>query len=133
VWRFHTVPLPGEFGNDTWEGASWKDRGGVNAWSAMSTDEKLSLVCVPLTSPAPDFYGGDDRKGANLFGDSLVALDCATGRRKWHFQTIHHDLWDWDLPAQPVLVDLRPRRKAHTGRGSGNQDRICIRVRSPKR
>jgi len=106
VWRFHTVPRPGEFGNDTWEGESWKDRGGVNAWSAMSVDQENDMVFVPLTSPATDFYGGD-RKGANLFSDSVVALDCRTGSRVWHFQTIHHDLWDWDLPAQPVLVKVR--------------------------
>ncbi len=106
VWRFHTVPREGEFGNDTWQGESWKDRGGVNAWSTMSVDEDNGMVFVPLTSPATDFYGGD-RKGANLFSDSVVALDCRTGNRVWHFQTIHHDLWDWDLPAQPVLVTVR--------------------------
>ena len=104
-WRFHTVPRPGEFGHETWKDDSWKDRGGVNSWSAMSVDQKNGLVFVPLTSPAYDLYGGD-RKGENLFGDSLVALDCQTGHREWHFQTIHHDLWDWDLPAQPVLVNV---------------------------
>ena len=71
----------------------------------MRVDQKNGLVFVPLTSPAYDFYGGD-RKGENLFGDSLVALDCQTGKRQWHFQTIHHNLWDWDLPAQPVLVNV---------------------------
>jgi quinoprotein glucose dehydrogenase len=105
-WRFHTVPRPGEFGHDTWEGESWKDRGGVNAWSAMSVDGENNLVFVPLTSASNDFYGGD-RKGANLFSDSLVALDCKTGERKWHFQTVHHDLWDYDLPAQPVLATVK--------------------------
>lgn len=106
VWRFHVVPRPGEFGHDTWEGDSWKDRGGVNAWSMLSVDQERGIVFVPLTSPSPDYYGGD-RKGANLFGDCLVALEAATGKRLWHFQTIHHDLWDWDLPAQPVLVTVR--------------------------
>ena len=105
-WRFHSVPRPGEVGHDTWEGDSWKDRGGVNAWSVLSVDEERGTVFIPFTSPAVDFYGGD-RKGANLFGDSIVALDCETGRRKWHYQTIHHDLWDWDLPAQPSLVTVR--------------------------
>lgn len=105
-WRFHTVPRPGEFGHDTWEGDSWRKRGGANAWSLMSVDEKRRLVFVPLTSPAYDFYGGD-RKGANLFGNSVVALNCETGERAWHFQTIHHDLWDWDLPAQPALVSVQ--------------------------
>ena len=110
VWRFHTVPRPGEFGNDTWEGESWKERGGVNAWSMLSVDHERGIVFVPLTSPAYDYYGGD-RKGANLFGDCIVALDAATGKRLWHFQTIHHDLWDWDLPAQPILVTVRRNGK----------------------
>lgn len=106
LWRFHVVPRPGEFGHDTWEPGSTERRGGVNSWSVMSVDERRRMVFLPLTSPAYDFYGGD-RKGANLFGDSVVALDCRTGRRIWHFQTIHHDLWDWDLPAQPALVTVR--------------------------
>ncbi len=106
VWRFHTVPRKGEFGNDTWEGDSWKNRGGVNAWSIMSLDRERGLLFVPLTSPAYDYYGGD-RKGQNLFGDCVLALDAATGKRIWHFQTIHHNLWDWDLPAQPNLVTIR--------------------------
>jgi len=110
LWRFHSVPHPGEFGNDTWEGGSWKDRGGTNAWSIMSVDEENGLVFVPLTSPSYDMYGGD-RKGANLFGNSVVALDCRTGERKWHFQTVHHDLWDYDLPAQPVLVTVQRQGK----------------------
>ncbi|MCS7027097.1 MAG: pyrroloquinoline quinone-dependent dehydrogenase [Bryobacteraceae bacterium] len=106
AWRFHTVPRPGEFGNDTWEGESWKGRGGVNAWSILSVDLQRGIVFLPLTSPSTDFYGGD-RKGANLFGDSLVALDAMTGKRLWHFQTVHHNLWDYDLPAQPVLVEVQ--------------------------
>ena len=106
VWRFHSIPRPGEFGHDTWEGDSWKDRSGVNAWSNLSVDEERQMVFVPLTSPGTDFYGGD-RKGDNLFSDSIVALDCRTGKRVWHFQTIHHDLWDWDLPSQPSLVTVR--------------------------
>ena len=105
AWRFHTVPRPGEYGHTTWEGDSWRERGGTNAWSTMSVDEERGMVFVPLTSPSIDFYGGD-RKGANLFSDSVVALDCGTGKRRWHFQTIHHDLWDWDLPTQPNLVTV---------------------------
>ena len=110
LWRFHTVPRPGEFGNDTWQGDAWKDRGGTNAWSVMSVDEKNGLIFVPLTSPSYDIYGGD-RKGANLFGNSVVALDCRTGKRRWHFQTVHHDVWDYDLPAQPVLVTVQRQGK----------------------
>jgi quinoprotein glucose dehydrogenase len=103
VWRFHVVPHRGEFGNDTWPADGWQERGGINAWAPLSVDTKRGIVFVPLTSPATDFYGGD-RVGANLFGDSLVALDAATGKRLWHFQTVHHNLWDYDLPAQPALV-----------------------------
>jgi quinoprotein glucose dehydrogenase len=105
AWRFHTVPWKGEFGNDTWEGDSWVDRGGTNAWSIMSVDVERGLVFLPLTSPSTDRYGGD-RKGANLFGDSVVALEAATGKRVWHFQTVHHNLWDYDLPAQPNLINV---------------------------
>ncbi len=105
VWTFKTVPPPGEEGHDTWEGDSWRDRTGANVWSVMSVDEARGLVYLPVGSPAYDFYGGD-RKGANLFGNSLVALDAATGRRVWHFQAVHHDLWDYDLPAQPVLLSV---------------------------
>ena len=104
-WRFHTVPRPGEFGHETWGGDSWKQRGGANLWTMASVDEELELAYVPLGSPSYDYYGGD-RPGANLFGNSLVALDCRTGSRRWHFQTIHHDLWDWDLPSQPSLVEI---------------------------
>lgn len=105
VWRFETIPGPGEVGHDTWEGESWRDRTGVNVWSIMSVDPERGLVFLPTGSPAYDFYGGD-RRGQNLFANSLVALDAATGRRVWHFQLVHHDVWDYDLPAQPVLVDL---------------------------
>jgi quinoprotein glucose dehydrogenase len=97
------VPRPGEFGHETWEKDSWIDRGGTNVWSMMSLDEERGIIYLPLTSPSPDRYGGE-RKGQNLFGDSLVALDARTGRRLWHYQIIHHNLWDWDLPAQPNLI-----------------------------
>jgi quinoprotein glucose dehydrogenase len=106
VWTFHTVPRPGEFGHETWEGDSWKGRSGANVWSMMSVDEKRGMVFLPVGSPTYDFYGGD-RKGRNLFGNSLVALDAATGRLVWYFQAVHHDLWDYDLPAQPVLFHWR--------------------------
>jgi quinoprotein glucose dehydrogenase len=106
VWRFHTVPRPGEPGHETWQGEGWKDRSGANAWSILSVDVERGLVFLPLGSASYDFYGGD-RKGDNLFANSVVALDAVTGRRRWHFQTVHHDLWDFDLPAQPALVTLR--------------------------
>lgn len=105
VWRFHTVPRPGEFGHDTWEKDSWQDRGGTNVWAPMSCDEDRGIVYLPVTAAAADRYGGD-RKGANLFSNALVALDAKTGKRLWHFQTIHHDLWDYDIPAQPNLISI---------------------------
>jgi glucose dehydrogenase len=111
LWRFHSVPFPGEPGNETWKSPdSWKDRGGTNAWSLLSVDESRGLVFLPLTSPSYDFYGGD-RKGAGLFGDSVVALECKTGKLRWYYQTVHHDLWDYDLPAAPVLVDIKKNGK----------------------
>jgi glucose dehydrogenase len=106
LWTFHTVAQDGEFGNDTWAKDSWRARGGVNAWPPISVDGKRGIVFLPLTSPSTDYFGGD-RKGAGLFGDSLVALDASTGKRLWHFQTVHHNLWDYDLPAQPVLVQVK--------------------------
>jgi quinoprotein glucose dehydrogenase len=106
LWEFNSVAQPGEVGHDTWEGDSWKDRSGVNAWPFYFTvDEQRGLVYLPLASPVPGFYGGD-RKGANLYGNSVVAVDVQTGKYKWHFQTIHHDLWDHDPPAPPGLFDI---------------------------
>jgi membrane-bound PQQ-dependent dehydrogenase (glucose/quinate/shikimate family) len=105
VWRFRTVPPPGEPGHEAWEGEAWKDRSGANVWSIMSVDVERGLVFLPVGSAAYDFYGGD-RKGVNLFANSLVALDAATGALRWHFQTVHHDLWDYDLPAEPALVTV---------------------------
>jgi len=105
VWTFHTVPRPGEAGHETWEGDSWKNRSGVNVWSMMTVDVARGLVFLPLGSPTYDYYGGD-RKGANLYGDALVALDANTGKVKWHFQTVHHDLWDYDLCTPPTLFDV---------------------------
>jgi len=106
IWTFHTVPHPGEFGSDTWSADAWKDRMGANVWSTMSVDQQRGIVYLPVGSPAYDFYGGD-RKGKNLFGNSLVALNAATGKLIWYFQMVHHDLWDYDLPAQPSLVTIK--------------------------
>ena len=106
VWRFHTVPRPGEFGHDTWTGDSWKNRGGANAWGGVSVDVQRGIVFAGLGSAAFDFYGGD-RLGQNLFANSTVALDARTGHRIWHFQTLHHDLWDHDLPVYPNLVTVQ--------------------------
>jgi quinoprotein glucose dehydrogenase len=104
-WRFHTVPRPGEFGNDTWAEGSWENRGGANAWGGCSVDVKRGMVFAALGSASFDFYGGD-RKGDNLFANCVVALDGKTGERRWHFQTLRHDLWDHDLPVYPTLVTI---------------------------
>lgn len=106
AWTFNTIPQPGEFGYDTWDKDSYKEVGGVNCWAGMSLDEQRGIVYIPLGSPAFDFYGAN-RKGADLFGNCLLALDAATGKRKWHYQLVHHDLWDYDLPAPPVLITLK--------------------------
>lgn len=110
VWTFHTVPRPGEFGYDTWPPDAWKYIGGVNNWGEMTVDARRGLVYIPLGSPTYDFYGAD-REGANLFGTSIVALDARTGKRRWHFQFVHHDLWDLDPSAAPQLTTIR-----HNGR-----------------
>ena len=106
VWRFHTVPREGEPGNETWARDSWRDRTGVNVWSIMTVDVERGLVYLPLGSAASDFYGGD-RAGQNLYANSIVALDAATGKHRWHRQLVHHDIWDYDLPAPPALVTIR--------------------------
>ena len=106
VWEFSSVPQPGEPGHDTWDGDSWQDRLGVNAWPFyFSMDEERGLLYLPLASPIPADYGGD-RPGDNLYGNSVVAVDIETGAYRWHFQTIRHDLWDADPPAPPVLFDI---------------------------
>lgn len=106
VWEFNAVPQPGEVGHDTWSGDSWRNRLGVNAWPFYFTvDETRGLLFVPLASPIGGAYGGD-RPGNNLFGNSVVAIEIETGKYRWHFQTIHHDLWDADPPAPPSLFDV---------------------------
>jgi len=106
-WIFHTIPQPGEFGYDSWDDKdAWKHIGGVNAWSGFSLDEKNGILFVPIGSASYDFYGGR-RTGNNLFANCVLALDAATGKRIWHFQTVHHDVWDRDLPTAPVLVSLK--------------------------
>ena len=105
VWAFQTIPQAGQFGNDTWGEGSWKWMGNTNVWSMMSCDPELAIVYLPVTAPSSHFYGGL-RPGNNLFGTSVVALDARTGKRIWHFQTVHHDIWDYDLPAAPVVADV---------------------------
>jgi len=110
-WIFHTIPHPGELGYDTWEDhQAWKRIGAANNWAGMSLDEKRGIVYVPTGTASPDFYGGV-RKGQNLFANSVLALDAATGKYIWHYQVIHHDLWDRDLPANPNLVTVNHKGK----------------------
>ena len=104
-WTFHTIPQAGEFGNDTWKDDSWKYTGNTGVWTPFSADAERGYVYLPIEAPTGDFYGGH-RHGDNLFADSLVCLDAKTGKRVWHFQTLHHDIWDYDLPAPPVLLDI---------------------------
>ena len=105
-WIFHTIPQPGEYGYETWEDKeAYKHIGGANSWSGLTLDEKRGILFAPTGSASFDFYGGK-RRGQNLFANCLLALDAETGKRKWHFQFIHHDLWDWDLPAPPALVTI---------------------------
>jgi len=105
VWIFHTIPQGKEFGADTWHDGAWKYSGNTNVWTGMSADLDLGYVYLPTGTPTNDWYGGH-RAGQNLFAESLVCLDAATGKRVWHFQMIHHGLWDYDLPAAPTLVDI---------------------------
>jgi quinoprotein glucose dehydrogenase len=105
-WTFHTIPRPGETGYDTWSETSWRVNGGANNWAGMALDEARGIVFVPTGSAAPDFHGAD-RIGDNLFANCLLALDAATGRRIWHFQAVHHDIWDRDFPSPPTLVTVR--------------------------
>lgn len=104
-WTFNTVPRPGEFGSETWEDDSWSYTGKISGWSIYSADQELGYVYIPLNTAAPDYYGGH-RLGDNLFSDSLLCLDAETGKRVWHYQLTHHDLWDYDLPAAPNLLDI---------------------------
>lgn len=106
VWTFHTIPHAGEFGYDTWPKDAWKKVGGANAWSDLSIDETRGIVYIPTGSPKYNFYGVQ-RPGANLFGDCLLALDARTGKRLWHYQMVHHDIWDYDNPTSPKLLTVR--------------------------
>jgi quinoprotein glucose dehydrogenase len=110
LWAFNTIPRPGEFGNDTWLNNSWATNGNTGVWTQISVDEELGLVYLPVESPTSDFYGGH-RPGNNLFGESLVCVDLKTGQRKWHFQVVHHPIWDYDLSSAPILADINVNGK----------------------
>jgi quinoprotein glucose dehydrogenase len=122
AWTFHTVPRPGEYGYETWPKDAWKYIGGVNNWGELTVDSQRGIAYIPLGSPTYDFYGAD-RPGANLFGTSIVALDARTGKRRWHFQIVHHDLWDLDPSAAPQLTTIR-----HNGR---SRDVVAVTSKTP--
>ena len=105
LWTFHTIPRPGEFGNDTWEQESWATNGNAGVWTQISIDEELGLVYLPIETPTSDFYGGH-RPGNNLFAESLVCVDLRTGQRKWFFQFVHHPLWNFDNSSAPLILDI---------------------------
>jgi quinoprotein glucose dehydrogenase len=111
LWIFHTVPQAGEFGNQTWENDSWKYTGNTNSWTMMSADEELGYFYIPTGTPTNDWYGGH-RLGDNLFAESLICVEAKTGKRVWHFQTVHHGVWDYDLPAAPVLCNIKVNGKS---------------------
>jgi quinoprotein glucose dehydrogenase len=111
LWTFNTIPRPGEFGHETWLNDSWKENGNAGVWTQISVDEELGLVYLPVEDPTSDFYGGH-RPGNNLFGDSLVCVDLKTGQRKWHFQIVHHPIWDYDLSSAPILADITVNGRA---------------------
>ncbi|MBZ5601423.1 MAG: pyrroloquinoline quinone-dependent dehydrogenase [Acidobacteriia bacterium] len=110
IWRFHATPLPGEAGSETWEGDSAAKRSGTNVWGMMTVDTQRGIVYMPYGEPTSDYWGGD-RKGKNLYGTALVAADALTGKLKWYFQGVHHDTWDYDLAAPPVLFDVVQKGK----------------------
>ena len=105
LWTFNTIPRPGEFGNETWENNSWATNGNTGVWTQMTVDADLGLVYLPVETPTSDFYGGE-RPGNNLFAESLVCVDLKTGKRKWHYQVVHHPIWDYDLSSAPILADI---------------------------
>ena len=111
LWTFNTIPRSGEFGNETWENGSWATNGNTGVWTQMTVDEELGLVYLPVETPTSDFYGGE-RPGNNLFAESLVCVDLKTGKRKWHFQIVHHPIWDYDLSSAPILADINVGGKA---------------------
>jgi len=113
LWTFNTIPKPGEFGNDTWLDNSWATNGNTGVWTQITVDEELGLVYLPVESPSSDYYGAK-RPGNNLFGESLVCVDLTTGKRKWHYQVVHHPIWDHDMSSAPLIADVtidgKPRK-----------------------
>ena len=130
-WTFHTIPRPGEFGYETWPKDAWKTSGAANNWAGMALDSERGIIYVPTGSAASDFYGGD-RLGSNLFANCLLALNAETGERIWHFQAVHHDLWD-RLPRSACIVDDKARRKGNRGCRTNLKTRLRVSLRSCQR
>ena len=130
LWTFHTVAQGEEPGAETWEKDSWKEAGNANVWAPMSADEELGYVYLPVSTPTNDYYGGH-RPGDGLYGESLVCLDVTTGKKVWHYQLVHHGLWDYDPPAAPNLIDITVGGKADQGGRAGHEAgfRLCVRSR----
>ena len=105
MWKFHVIPRPGEVGHDTWENDAWRTTGDVSSWAPLSADPERGIVYVPTNSATQDMYGGF-RPGNNLFAASLIALDVKTGKRLWHYQMVHHDVWNYDTPTAPIVMDV---------------------------
>ena len=132
LWRFNTIPEPGEFGHDTWHNDSWAINGNVGVWTQISVDEELGLVYLPVETPTSDHYGGH-RPGNNLFAESLVCVDLKTGKRKWHFQLVHHPLWNLDMSSTPAARRHHRERPRHQSRGGSKQAELSLRLRSRDR
>ena len=132
LWIFHTIPQPGEFGNDTWENDSWSYTGNAGNWAPITIDEELNRVYLATEDGTGDYFGGH-RPGNNLFSASVVCLDLNTGKRLWYFQAIHHDIWDWDFPAPPILMDITVNGKPDQGRRRTVEAGVSLHVRSRDR
>ena len=132
LWTFNTIPRPGEFGNDTWEKESWAVNGNTGVWTQITADEELGLVYLPVETPTSDFYGGH-RPGNNLFAESLVCVDLKTGQRKWHYQLVHHPIWNFDNSSAPLLLDINVNGKADQGGRAAEQAGVAVRLRSRHR
>ena len=134
LWEFHTVPRAGERGNDTWQNDSWKGRFGRQRLGLVHDGGRRARHPVYARSPGrPANYFGGDRPGNNLYANSIVAIDAETGKYKWHFQTVHHDLWDSDMPSPPTLVDIRQNGRTIPALALGRQDRLHVHPRSDER
>ncbi len=132
LWVFHTIPRKGERGYETWQNGSADYTGNAGAWGPMSADEELGYVYIATESPTNDGYGGH-RPGDNLYSDSIVCLDIKTGKMIWFKQLIRHDIWDYDMPVHPILVDVTVNGKADQGRRADGKDGVCVGLRSHQR